>query len=69
MAYKVIGIKDSEGNVQTFKGKNCVKNAIEAILEGFAESGSNPVDEIWAIDAKGKEISLSVHWTAELEEA
>jgi len=66
MAYAKVFVKEEDGHTQEFKSE---KDAAEAIAADFAESDSNPVAEVWAEDASGKEINLSVEWRVRLQKA
>jgi hypothetical protein len=58
-------VKDNDEDTREFKTE---QQAVETIMADFAESGTNPVLEVWAEDADGNEHRLSVKWTASLEE-
>ena len=66
MEFAKIFVMDKNGDTWEFKS---AREAVEAILSDFAESGENPVSEVWAEDADGDEHQLSIKWTASLEKA
>lgn len=59
----VIKVSYEDGDVETFPSKEA---AVADILEKFAESGRNPISEVWE-ERDGRELPLGITWSATLE--
>jgi hypothetical protein len=63
MEAKKVFVKWESGDTDEF---GSYQAAVEAILNDFASSGTNNVQEVWE-EVEGDEVNLSVKWRASLE--